>query len=132
MTDTTESRWFKIIVFLLSAAVIGVTIANIIYYNKIRNGTCGAVTHGEATTMLWVNVILLIVAIFVFIWSIWKLLFTHDTRKQVSHYMVSPDAGMNMGYQYAPAIPVATSTDESAMVTASGEQNFLAQAGTYL
>ena len=67
MSDTTESRSFKIVVFLLAAIVVGVTIANIVYYNRIRNGTCNAVTHGEATTLVWVNAILLIIAALIFL-----------------------------------------------------------------
>lgn len=121
--DTTESRWFKIIVFVLSAIVVGVTIANLVYFNRIRNGTCQAISHNTAVTMLWVNAILLIIAIIVFIWSLWRLLFSGATRQRVQHYMISPTEGVNMGFSPSVSAPppitaVATSTDESAMVVA--------------
>lgn len=132
MADTTESRWFKIVVFLLTSIVVGVCIANIVYFNRIRGGTCGAVTHGEATTMLWVNIILLIITAIIWLWSIWRLIFSHDIRQKVTHYMVSPSSGSQMGYQYAVPAAVATSTDEAAMVVAPGEQRQLAQAEQYL
>ena len=143
--DTTESRWFKIIVTLLSAIIIGVTIANLVYFNKIRTGTCNAVSSGEATTMLWINVILLVIAAVVFIWSLYRLFVSHDTRKQVQHYMVSPQSGMNMGFSPAvanyqtpsyqvppPPVAVATSTDTAAMVVAPNEYQTLATQQQYL
>jgi len=52
MEDSTESRWFKILAFILSAIVVATSIANIVFYNKIRNGTCNAVSNNQAITML--------------------------------------------------------------------------------
>lgn len=144
MSDT-ESRWFKIIVTLLSAVIIGVTIANLVYYNKIRTGSCNAVSSGEATTMLWINVVLLVIGAVVFIWSLYRLFVSHDTHQQVKHYMVSPESGMNMGYQAqvpqtlvtqpvatAPPVAVATSTDTAAMVVSPNEYQTLAAQQQYL
>ena len=138
MSDT-ESRWFKIIVTLLSAVIIGVTIANLVYFNKIRTGSCDSVSSGEATTMLWINIILLVIAAVVFIWSLYRLFVSHDTRQKVQHYMISPESGMNMGYQAqaqqpgtAPPVAVATSTDTAAMVVAPGQYQTLAAQQQYL
>ena len=136
MSDSTESRWFKIIVFIVAAIVVGVTIANIVFFNRIRDGTCNAVTHGQATTMLWVNVILLVIAVIIFLWSLWRLLFTRETRQRVKHYIVAPAAGAQMGYAYVPPggppAAVATSTGLAANVVARGEGQFLATAGQEL
>ena len=139
MTDTTESRWFKIVVFILAAIVVGVSIANIVYFNRIRDGTCQAVSRNSATTMLWVNVILLVIAILVLLWSLWRMIFTSETREKVKHYMVAPAEGMNMGYNYQPQqyqtynpVAVSTSTDESSMVVAPNEQSQLVQNQKYL
>lgn len=134
MADTTESRWFKIIVFILSAVVVGVTIANIVYFNRIRNGTCQAISHNTATTMVWVNAILLVIAIIIFLWSLWRLLFSGTTRSRVRHYMISPSSGVNMGYTpgYAPVTAVATSADVGAMVVAPTEAATIDAAQQYL
>ena len=139
MSDTTESRWFKIIVFILSAIVVGVTIANIAYFNQIRNGSCQALSHNTATTMVWVNAILLVIAIIIFLWSLWRLLFSGAARAQVRHYMISPTSGVNMGFA-PPAYPgymnqptaVATSTDAGAMVLAPTEAATIDAAQQYL
>lgn len=150
MSDT-ESRWFKIIIALLSAIIVGITIANIVYFNRIRTGTCNAVNSGQATTMLWVNVILLIISIIVFIWSLWRLFLSGDTRRNIQHYMLSPEAGMQMGFAPTsvtspsittpsitsptvftqPPVAVTTSTAPSAIVTAPGEANVLAAQSQY-
>ena len=133
MADTTESRSFKIVVFILSAVVVGVSIANIVYFNRIRDGTCQAVSHGTATTMVWVNAILLVIAIIILLWSLWRLLFSQGAREQVKHYMVSPTAGMGMGYMPATApMAVATSPGQAAMVVAPGEAATITQATQYL
>lgn len=63
--------WFIYITIFISAATIGVSIPNIIYFNHLRTGTSTGITTGQATTMLWVNIILLIIAIMLFIMSIW-------------------------------------------------------------
>lgn len=132
MVDSTESRWFKIVVFLLTSIVVGVCIANIVYFNRIRGNTCVAMTHGEATAMVWVNVILLILTGIIWIWSLWRLFFSHDTRNQITHYMVAPNEGANMGYNYTNVpVAVATSSDSSAMVVAPNEQNVILQAQKY-
>ena len=136
MSDTTESRWFKIVVFLLTSIVVGVSIANIVYFNRIRTGNCQAISHGTAVTMIWVNVILLIIAAIIWLWSIWRLIFSRTTREtfkgKVKHYVVDPTSGAQMGYQYAPVRAVATSTDEGAMIVAPQEQQTLAQVQNYL
>ncbi len=100
MTNT-ESVLYKIVVFLISAFVVGVMIANLVYYNRIREGK--TVTTSEATTMLWVSVILLVIGVLVFLWSIWRLLFTSEAREKQMQYIVGPYGGQ-MGFSYAPGM----------------------------
>lgn len=97
VTETTESRWFKIVVFLASGFFLGFSIANAVYYDRIRRGaSCDAITKGEADTMFWINVILAFIAGIVFLWSIYKL-FTKDYREskknQVLGYLQAAPAG---------------------------------------
>lgn len=132
--DTTESRWFKIVIFLVSGIVVGVSIANIVYFDRIRKGTCGAVTHGEAVAMIWVNAILLVIAALVFLWSLWRLIFSRDTRQKVKHYITSPSLGAQGGYTYVAkpgTAVVATGTTESANVVGVGTEPQLAFASAY-
>lgn len=125
MSDTTETRWFKIIVFIFSAIVVGLFIANVVYFNRIRNG--GTVTTGEASSMLWLSVIFLIIGIIVFLWSIWSLVFSKGTRESVKHYMLSEPTGFspNIPGISSPVSSAATSNVESAIVTAPGESRTL-------
>lgn len=82
MSDTSETRWFKVIVFISTGFIAGVSLANIIYYDRIRKSsrTCSAVTNTEATTMVALNVVIFILAVIVFLWSLWKLLFDRSIR----------------------------------------------------
>jgi len=92
MTDTTETRWFKIIVFVASGFFAGLFLADIIYFNRLRNG--GTITNGEAVAMLWLNAILFIIAIIIFIWALIRLLTTTETRaavqEKVTTYLNQP------------------------------------------
>jgi hypothetical protein len=135
MSDTTETRWFKIIVFIFSAIIVGLFIANVVYYNRIRTG--GTVTTGEATSMLWLSVIFLIVGIIVFLWSIWSLVFSKTAKESVKHYMLSPTSGYDLptpGIATSPRVVpsvVTTSNVESGIVTAPGTESILAQEENY-
>lgn len=92
--ETSESRWFKIVVFVVSGFFVGFSIANMIYFNRIRKaGGGGGVTQGEATAMLWVNGILLAIAVIIFLWSIYRLIVGPPQRQQVVRYLQEPGTG---------------------------------------
>ncbi len=134
MADTTESLTFKIVVLLVSAAVVGITIPNIIYFNNIRTGTCNAVSSGTATTMLWLNIALLVVGALIFLWSLWRLFFTRETRQKAKHYIMSPTMGAQAGFTYVPSGPVtavATSPSLSANILAPQTQTIIAGLQAY-
>lgn len=96
VVETTESRWFKIVVFLASGFFFGFFVANAVYYDRIRRGASCSISRNEATTMFWINVVLAIVAIIIFFFSLYKL-FTKDYReskkKQVLAYLNAPPQG---------------------------------------
>ena len=82
--DTTEPRWFKITVFIVSGFFAAFSIANLIYYDRIKkNGGCGSVTQGEATAMFWINLILAIVTLIVFLWALWRIIFSREYRQHM-------------------------------------------------
>lgn len=79
-TETTESRWFKLVVVLASGLATAFFITNAVYYDRIRKGSCSALTTREADTMYWLNVILAIISVFVFLWGIYRLIASKDYR----------------------------------------------------
>lgn len=99
--DTTESRGYKIAVFIVSAIFVGVSIANIVYFNRLRKETTvnPPVTTSEANVMMWVNIITLIIAGLILLWSLWRLFFTHESRKAVKQYVLSPEHGARTGFK---------------------------------
>lgn len=154
---TIESMWFKIVVIIVAAATIGVCIANIIYFNRLRNSTCNEISSGEAVTMFWINIVLLALASIVFILCIWKLIVPSkcscDTMKSklppgtthlaysgpVDNYgdPMGTTTGITMGNQrvilpQGPVTGEATSTYLSANVVAPNEAATLAQQEQYM
>lgn len=106
--ETSESRWFKIAVFIVSGFFVGISLANVIYFHRIRDATntgtttgfisstgstftatptggCG-ITSGEALAMLWVNGIILVISLLIFIWSIYRLVAGREYRDRVRTY----------------------------------------------
>ena len=93
--ETSEARWFKIVVFVVSGFFVGFSLANIIYFNRIRrnNGAPG-ITRGEATAMLWINAILFGIALIIFIWSIYRLVAGQEYRRRVTEYFQESPEGV--------------------------------------
>lgn len=77
ITQTHETKGFSIFTFIIALFFIGFSIANIVYFKRIRdnNSNCSIITTGEATAMLVINVILLIIAIILVIWGLFRLVF---------------------------------------------------------
>ena len=81
MSHKVELNFYRGVVLVSSALAAGVGIANLYYFNKIRlNGACGPVSEGTATTMLWLNLALVVLAAVAFFWSLFRLIFSgHDS-----------------------------------------------------
>ncbi len=73
MNNSTEVRWFRIYVFIVSLFTLGISISNIVHFNRIRNGACNAVTKREADTQFWLNIFLAFLSGILFLWSFIKL-----------------------------------------------------------
>jgi TRAP-type C4-dicarboxylate transport system permease small subunit len=80
LMETTETRWFKIVSFIIAVIFLGFIIANVVYFNRLRHGTSNAITQAEANSMYWVNVIILIIAILLFLWTLYRLIFTTEFK----------------------------------------------------
>lgn len=112
-----EFTWYKVLVLLAAALGLGVGILNVVYYNRIRvNNKCGDITSGEATTALWLNMILVIFAGIVFFWSMFRLIFSGAPEKEIvnktynTHYHspTTPEPSM-----YSPTMPMPEEKNET-------------------
>ncbi len=81
-----EITWYKVLVLIVGAMAIGFGIANMVYFNKIRlEGQCSPVSTSTATTLLWLNLFLVIFGSIVFFWSLFRLIFTgHEAEDKVN------------------------------------------------
>ena len=86
MSHKIELTFYRSIVLISSAASLGIGIAALYYFNKIRfNGACGPVSEGTATTMVWLLLLLVILAAVAFFWSLFRLIFSGEDHDVVNH-----------------------------------------------
>lgn len=72
-----EITWYKALVLITSALGIGFGITNIVYFNRVRlEGQCGPISTSTATTLVWLNIFLVIFSAIIFFWSFFRLVFT--------------------------------------------------------
>lgn len=86
----TRAWWFSITVFISSGIFAGVFIANAVYFGRARNN-CNTINRGQANTMMWINIILAIISLIIFFWSIYNIVFTEDAKMYLK----------TVGYNYA-------------------------------
>jgi NADH:ubiquinone oxidoreductase subunit 5 (subunit L)/multisubunit Na+/H+ antiporter MnhA subunit len=139
--SSVEPIWLKIVVIFVAAVTIGITIANLIYFNKLRNGSCKEISTGTATTMFWVNIVLLVLSIIIFLLAIWKIISPGKCPEEISTQPKGLPPGTthiaytSTGQFYDPssvsATAVVTSPYLSGVVTKSGEASGLAEGQPY-
>jgi hypothetical protein len=83
-TISTSSRGFLIGSLVASAAGVGLTITNAVYYSKARNN-CNSITNTSANVLMWLNIILAVIFGIIFIWTIYHLVVHPDLRKEISN-----------------------------------------------
>lgn len=98
-----ESQWFKVIVFIVALFVVVIAIINVIYYNRIRNGK--AITHGEASSMLILNSIILALAAIVTLWAGYRIILHRETREYIQTQVTKAVTTTEGGYRYSPSRP---------------------------
>ena len=157
---TTELLWFKISAIIVSIATIAVCIPNLIYFNKLRNSTCKEISTGAATTMFWLNLILLIMAVIVMVLGLIAIIVhekcpcdriksrlppgtTHIAYTHTGHHGIVPGGivpggthtilptGQSVILPPGPVMGEATSTYATANVLAPNQANTLAQQVQY-
>ena len=95
----TESVWFRIVCVIVLALVLGLLIANAIYWNRFRQraGTTSIPTKQEADGLFWFNAIMAFIVGAFFLWSLIRLFVYGNKRKDYlesinnSTYMILPD-----------------------------------------
>ena len=124
--DTTESRWFKIMVLIVAVIILIFAVVNIVYYNRIRQGQ--TVSSSEATVLLWLNVAMLIVTAIIVLWALWRIIFSREYRQQLGVSSRQYLSGYGTGLvQPTMATRVATPTGVYMVGTSGAEsQNVLA------
>ena len=86
MSHRVELTFYRAVVLIAAGFSLGVGVANLYYFNKIRlNGACGPVSEGTATTMVWLNLALVILAAVAFFWSLFRLIFSGEDHDVVNH-----------------------------------------------
>lgn len=122
MSGSTGDRWFKIFTLIGTGFGAGFSIANAIYYNRIRTGTCNAVTRGEATTLMWINIVMAVFFIILFFWALYMLLFSSSIRTDLDNQPIRL-SGNNAVYRPTQQIyqqPMAAPLAPGQLVTSSG------------
>lgn len=79
----THFRWFSVFVFILSIILLIVSISNIIYFNRIRRGSCNAISRNQADTGFWLNIIISILIFITLLWSLSAIFMSHDVSNKV-------------------------------------------------
>lgn len=95
-TVHTESRGFIIGTVIASAAGLGLTITNSVYYSRARSN-CASIDSNSANIMMWLNIILAVIFGIILIWAFYRLVVHPDLRKELgrktSDYINAPPKG---------------------------------------
>lgn len=79
-----EFNFYKAIVLITAALAIGFGITNIVYLDRVRlNNNCQPISTSTATVLMWLNIILVILAGILLIWSFFRLIFGGQKDKPV-------------------------------------------------
>lgn len=78
---STGELWFRVTVAIVSFIIVVTSIVNLIYYSNASSGNCQGISTGFATFMLWLNVVILIVAVAMFFWAMVVIFTTKKDRQ---------------------------------------------------
>lgn len=71
--DTTDTLWYRILALITTGLIVGYSIANIVYYNRIRSSASAAVSRGEATSMFIFSIIILLLSTVIFLITLMRI-----------------------------------------------------------
>lgn len=80
---------FAFVVLLVMLVLLGFLIANVVYYNKIKNGT--SLTSSQANSLFILNVIGLIIVVFIFFYAIFAAIRSRKYNVSTTTTVVDDD-----------------------------------------
>lgn len=83
---------FAFVVLLVMLVLIGFLIANVVYYNKIKNGT--SLSTSQANSLFILNIIGLIIVVFIFFYAIFATIRSRRYTIATTTTVVSEDGTM--------------------------------------
>ncbi len=79
---SSEFTIYKFIVLIVSLIAIIFGIVNLIQFNNVRlNNNCTEINKGTATTMVYLNLVLIILSSVLLIWSLYRMFITGKSPK---------------------------------------------------
>jgi uncharacterized BrkB/YihY/UPF0761 family membrane protein len=78
-----NDNWFQIFVFIVALLAIGLLIADIVYFQKLREGQ--SISKNTATTLIILNVILLVHFIIMVFWAAYRFLYSSEPSVMVAN-----------------------------------------------
>ena len=79
MSTFSDSCTFRIVVLVLSIVIIGIAIANIVFFNRIRQNPTSEISSTTAIVMMVMNVIIIILSLGLLIWAAVGLSYCRST-----------------------------------------------------
>jgi uncharacterized membrane protein YqhA len=84
------SLWFNIFMFIVSLFIIAVAIANIVYFTRIKQDTSqNIISSIAANNLIFVNVLLLILSLVMFVWGIYHLFLSKKQKESLKSTLTS-------------------------------------------
>ena len=84
MAESTESTFFQWFTFIMVLYVLVIAVINVFEYNKLATGNSGSLSNGEATTLFWLNVIIIVVIVIFLLWGLIRYIAHARKRAEVS------------------------------------------------
>jgi high-affinity Fe2+/Pb2+ permease len=104
-TINTESTFFGTVVVIGAGATLALTIVNAVYYSK-ASSNCASISSSTASTLMWINIILAIIAGIILLWGLWRLIVSREKRRQISQTFTKTISQPQQKYIYdIPSAP---------------------------
>jgi hypothetical protein len=75
-----ESNWFRVITLIGAGFGAGFFITNAVYWDRIRNNPCNAISASEANTMRWISIIFAVIFFIIAFWALIRLIWHPNAR----------------------------------------------------
>lgn len=83
-TVNTESLGFRIVVVIVTLLFAVLFIVNSVYFDRIYTNPGKTVTSSQAYTLFWINIVMAVIAVALFLWAVVRLFLSPSTRTQAA------------------------------------------------